>query len=87
MPDTLQELERERQGIFRQIDELEDFRAGSITGKSAGCPTFLPVAGAGRTVTDSRSGVKADTIVIFTFPGCPCRVGGELHSDHGPKSR
>ena len=31
MPDTLQELERERQGIFRQIDEPGDFRAGSIT--------------------------------------------------------
>ena len=30
MPDTIQELERERQGIFRQIDELRDFRAGSI---------------------------------------------------------
>ena len=31
MPDTIQELERERQGIFRRIDELGDFRAGSIT--------------------------------------------------------
>jgi hypothetical protein len=31
IPDTIQELERERQGIFRQIDELWDFRAGSIT--------------------------------------------------------
>jgi len=31
MPDTLQELERERQGISRQIGELGDFRAGSIT--------------------------------------------------------
>ena len=30
MPDTLQELERERHGIFREIDELGDFRAGSI---------------------------------------------------------
>jgi len=31
MPDTTQELERERQGIFRQIDGLGDFRAWSIT--------------------------------------------------------
>jgi len=31
MPDTIQELDRERQGIFRQIDELGDFRGGSIT--------------------------------------------------------
>ena len=63
MPDTIQELERERQGIFRQIDELGDFRAGSITGKSAGCPAFLPC--------------------LSRLNG----MGGELHSDHGPKFR
>ena len=56
MPDTLQELERERQGIFRQIDELGDFRAGSITGKSAGCPAY-------------KAGRKADPLIISTFPG------------------
>ena len=31
MPDTIQELEQERQRIFRQIDELGDFGAGSFT--------------------------------------------------------
>jgi hypothetical protein len=41
-------------------------------GKSAGCPAFLPVgAGAGRAATDSRSGVKADPVIISTFPGSP----------------
>ena len=31
----------------------------------------LPAAGAGRAVTDSRSGVKADPLIISTFPGSP----------------
>ena len=31
----------------------------------------LPAAGAGRTATDSRSGVKADPTIISTFPGSP----------------
>jgi hypothetical protein len=58
-----------------------------FTGKSAGCPAFLPVGrNAGRAVTDSRSGVKADPLIISTFPGsstlCLPAVGrgGELHS-------
>jgi len=31
----------------------------------------LPAAGAGRAETDSRSGVKADPIIILSFPGSP----------------
>jgi len=31
----------------------------------------LPAAGAGRAETDSRSGVKADPLIISTFPGSP----------------
>ena len=34
-----------------------------VTGKSAGCP----------------AGKKADPIIISTFRGSPCRVGGKLH--------
>jgi hypothetical protein len=43
MPDTLVKLERKRQGIFRQIEEAEDFRAESIgpaTGQHPDLPTF-----------------------------------------------
>ena len=51
----------------------------------------LPAAGAGRAETDSRSGVKADPIIIFSFLGSPALClharsrfgegrGGELHS-------
>ena len=40
----------------------------------------LPAAGAGRAETDPRTGVKADPIIIFSFPGSPSRVRGELHS-------
>jgi len=42
-----------------------------VTGKSAGCPAFLPVGRGGGAVTDSRSGVKADAVIISTFPGSP----------------
>ena len=38
-----------------------------FTGKSAGCPALW----AGRALTDSRSGVKADPVTISTFPGSP----------------
>jgi len=31
MPDTVEELGQERQGIYRQVDEAGDFCAGSIT--------------------------------------------------------
>ena len=34
----------------------------------------LPAAGAGRAVTDSRSGVKANPIIITSFPGSPSRA-------------
>jgi Family of unknown function (DUF6788) len=37
MPDTLAELEQQRAAILRQISELEDFRAGSITGTGGRC--------------------------------------------------
>jgi len=49
---------------------------------------------AGRAVTDSRSGVKADPTIMSTFPGSPALClparsrfgegrGGELHTDPG----
>jgi hypothetical protein len=41
---------------------------GTFTGKSAGCPSLW----AGRAVTDSRSGVKADPVIVVTSPGSPC---------------
>ena len=40
MPDTIQELGRERRDIFRQIDEPGDFRAGSITPTTGQNPDF-----------------------------------------------
>jgi len=43
----------------------------------------LPAAGAGRAETDSRSGVKADFVIISTFPGSPALGGGELHFPAG----
>jgi hypothetical protein len=47
MPDSLADLERRRAAVLRQISELEDFRAGSITGTggrcgSPGCHCHLP---------------------------------------------
>jgi hypothetical protein len=38
----------------------------------------LPAAGAGRAVTDSRSGVKADPLIISTFPGSPALWAGSF---------
>ncbi len=37
MPIPLAELEQQRAAILRQISELEDFRAGSITGTGGRC--------------------------------------------------
>lgn len=37
MPDSLADLEQQRAAILRQISELEDFRAGSITGTGGRC--------------------------------------------------
>jgi len=37
MPDSLDDLEQQRANILRQIAELEDFRAGSITGTGGRC--------------------------------------------------
>lgn len=37
MPDPLAELEQRRAAVLRQISELEDFRAGSITGTGGRC--------------------------------------------------
>ncbi|MGO8718463.1 MAG: DUF6788 family protein [Acidobacteriaceae bacterium] len=37
MPDSRADLERQRAAILRQISELEDFRAGSITGTGGRC--------------------------------------------------
>jgi hypothetical protein len=47
MPDPLAELEQQRATVLRQICELEDFRAGSITGTGGrcgnpGCHCHLP---------------------------------------------
>jgi hypothetical protein len=37
MPESLTDLEQQRAAILRQISELEDFRAGSITGTGGRC--------------------------------------------------
>ena len=37
MPDSLSDLEQQRAAVLRQISELEDFRAGSITGTGGRC--------------------------------------------------
>jgi hypothetical protein len=37
MPDPLAELEQQRAAVVRQISELGDFRAGSITGTGGRC--------------------------------------------------
>jgi hypothetical protein len=37
MSDPLAELEQQRAAVLRQISELEDFRAGSITGTGGRC--------------------------------------------------
>jgi hypothetical protein len=37
MPDPLVELEQQRFAVLRQVSELEDFRAGSITGTGGRC--------------------------------------------------
>jgi len=37
MPDSLADLELQRAAVLRQISELEDFRAGSITGTGGRC--------------------------------------------------
>lgn len=37
MPDLLASLEQQRAAVLRQISELEDFRAGSITGTGGRC--------------------------------------------------
>ena len=52
------------------ISDSRHWRASrwSIHGQVGWMPR-LPAAGAGRAVTDSRSGVKADRVVITTFPG------------------
>jgi hypothetical protein len=47
MPDSLADLERQRAAVLRQISELGDFRAGSITGTGGrcgnpGCHCHLP---------------------------------------------
>jgi hypothetical protein len=47
MPDSLADLERQPAALPRQVSELEDFRAGSITGTggrcgSPGCYSHLP---------------------------------------------
>jgi hypothetical protein len=47
MSDSLADLEQQRAAVLRQISELEDFRAGSITGTGGqcgnpGCHCHLP---------------------------------------------
>lgn len=37
MPESLADLEQQRAVVLRQISELEDFRAGSITGTGGRC--------------------------------------------------
>ena len=37
MPEPLADLEQQRAAVLRQISELEDFRAGSITGTGGRC--------------------------------------------------
>jgi hypothetical protein len=37
MPESLTDLEQQRAAVVRQISELEDFRAGSITGTGGRC--------------------------------------------------
>lgn len=37
MPESLADLEQQRAAMLRQISELEDFRAGSITGTGGHC--------------------------------------------------
>lgn len=37
MPDSLDDLEQQRADILRQMAELDDFRAGSITGTGGRC--------------------------------------------------
>jgi hypothetical protein len=37
MPESLADLEQQRAAFLRQISELEDFRAGSITGTGGRC--------------------------------------------------
>jgi hypothetical protein len=37
MPESLADLEQQRAAVLRQISELEDFRAGSITGTGGRC--------------------------------------------------
>jgi len=37
MPDSLADLEQQRAAVLRQLSELEDFRAGSITGTGGRC--------------------------------------------------
>ena len=37
MPESLTDLEQQRAAVLRQIAELEDFRAGSITGTGGRC--------------------------------------------------
>ena len=37
MPESLADLEQQRAAVLRQIFELEDFRAGSITGTGGRC--------------------------------------------------
>src|SRR5438270_4556008 len=39
MPESLAEMEQQRAAVLRQISELEDFRAGSITGTGGRCGT------------------------------------------------
>jgi hypothetical protein len=39
MPDSLADLAQQRAAVLRQISELEDFRAGSITGTGGRCGT------------------------------------------------
>jgi len=39
MPESLDELEQRRVAVLRQISELENFRAGSITGTGGRCGT------------------------------------------------
>ena len=37
MPESLADLEQQRAAVLRQISQLEDFRAGSITGTGGRC--------------------------------------------------
>ena len=57
----------------------DSFQVIEIFHGQVGWMPRLPAAGAGRAVTDSRSGVKADPVIISTLPGSPALVGGELH--------